>query len=160
MGQSNDFVLHALLGLSALHLALLHPEANRSRYQRAALRHLYSGTLAFRRSVDELKPQNSNAIFAFSSISVVGEFALLHPTFEMYCDEQHLIERLLQVFVLLRNVMTLRQSFPLSFYQAIPPKLRIVQGITNAHKPKTTESKLMRIQESGLVPQALVFITQ
>jgi hypothetical protein len=156
MAQSNDFVLHALLGTSALHLAMIRTDSNRGRYRGIALQHISRGMSAFRATVNQLNPSNSNAVFTFSGISLIWEFALLHPAYEMYLSRQHPIDHLLQVFALCRNVMKLWASFPHSFYQEIPPKPRILQGITNAHKPKTVISKLQRIQDSELVPSELV----
>lgn len=156
MAQSNDFVLHAVLGTSALHLAMVHADLNCGTYRGIALQHISRGMSAFRTTVNQLNPKNSDAIFTFSGISLIWEFALLHPAYETYLTRQHPIDRLLQVFALCRNVMKLWTTFPPSFYQSIPPKPRILQGITNAHKSKTMISKLHRIQDSELVPSELV----
>ncbi|KIN08884.1 hypothetical protein OIDMADRAFT_48727 [Oidiodendron maius Zn] len=158
--QSSEFVLRAVLGISALHLASLYSETNCSRYQNLALEHLYQGTSSFRTTVDRLDPQNIDAIFTFSGMSILFEIALMHPAYKIYLREQSPIDQLLQVFILWRKIVTLRQSFPQSFRQAILPKQVIVQGMTDAHRSKMMESKLAQMQHFGLLSSELDSITQ
>lgn len=148
--QASEFVLHAVLGISALHLASLYSETNRSRYQNLALKHLYQGMSSFRTTVDRVGPQNLDAIFTFSSMSILFEVALMHPAYKTYLGEQSPIDQLLQVFILWRKVLTLRQSFPQSYRQAIPPKQMIVHGMTDAHRSKIIELELAEMQHCGL----------
>ena len=109
-------------------------------------------------TVNQLNPKNSDVILTFSRISLIWEFALLHPAYETYLTRQHPINPLLQVFALCHNLLKLRTTFPPSFYQPTPPKSRILQGITNAHISKTMINKLYRVQDSELVPSELVSI--
>jgi hypothetical protein len=158
--QSSEFVLYAVLGISALHLASLHSETNRRRYQNLALEHLYRGMSSFRTTVDRVDPRNTDAIFTFSGMSILFEMALMNPAYKTYLSEQSPIDQLLHVFILWRKVFTLRQSFPQSFRQAILPKRMIVQGMTDAHRSKIMEGKLAQMQHFGLLSSELDSIAQ
>lgn len=159
--QSSKFVLHAVLGISALHLASLHSETpNCSRYQNLALEHLCQGMSSFQATVDRVDPRNTDALFTFSGMSMLFEMALMHSAYKTHLGEQSPIDQLLQVFILWRNIVTLRQSFPPSFRQAILPGQMVVRGMTDAHRSKMEESKLAEVQHFGLLSSELDSITQ
>lgn len=156
--QSNDYVLYALLGVSALHLASLHPESDRNRYHSSAIEYLCKGVSGFRAAVDRLHPENINAVFTFSGLTILCELALMHPAYEIYHREQHQVDRFIQVYTLIRDVMALWLSFPRSFHQNVPLKPRFqYDGNKKAKeakkKTKNTDDKVLRIRNSGLIPE-------
>jgi Fungal specific transcription factor domain len=158
--QSSEFVLHAVLGISALHLTSLHSETNRTKYQNLALEHLCRGTSSFRTTVDRVDPRNTDAIFMFSGMSILFQMALMHPAYKPYLSEQSPIDQLLHVFILWRRVFMLRQSFPESFRQGILPGNKIEEGMTDAQRSKIKKGRLAQLQHFGILVSELDALVQ
>ncbi|CAK37781.1 uncharacterized protein BO96DRAFT_439191 [Aspergillus niger CBS 101883] len=93
----HNFLLHGLLGLSALHLALKGVSAQRHTVM--AIRHHDLGVAMFRPHLSNITPENHDAVFAFSCIVVLYTFGIQRP-FEPTEDP---IDRLHQVFSLIRG---------------------------------------------------------
>ena len=74
IARDHLFVMNGLLAISALHLAWLHPE-HRSESKSFAYLHQQQGLVLYRSAMDHAGEKNCHALFAFSSILAVLEFA-------------------------------------------------------------------------------------
>jgi len=70
IGFRHDFVMSAILSLSALHLAHLH-EPYRQFYLIEAARHNHDAVKGLRESLENITPEMSDALFACASLNSV-----------------------------------------------------------------------------------------
>ncbi|GAA88946.1 hypothetical protein AKAW_07060 [Aspergillus luchuensis IFO 4308] len=100
----HNFLLHGLLGLSALHLAL--KGVSPQRHTVIAIRHHDLGVAMFRSHLSNITPENHDAVFAFSCVVSLYTFGIQRPS-EPTEDP---IDRLHQVFSLIRGSSFLVKS--------------------------------------------------
>ena len=101
-----DFLLHAIVSLSAAHMAQLNPE-RRSHHAQVGLHHQ---EVAFRRSIPVLRQitlENCRALFAFASIMAVATFTLAGSLAPEIISP---IDNILTLFSLIRGVNTVLHS--------------------------------------------------
>lgn len=101
LALENDFLLHGLLSLSALHLALR--GASPEKYTMSAIRHHLHGIALFRPCLSAIPDHNYDAAFAFSCMVALYSFGILRPTKP---DESTII-RVHQVLTLVRSSSSL-----------------------------------------------------
>lgn len=70
-----DYVMHGLLGFTALHKAYLEPE-NASMLQASAVDHLDKALIQYRRDSSASTPDSANAKFAFAWLVVLLAYAI------------------------------------------------------------------------------------
>lgn len=70
----NQFVMHRVLSLSALHMAHIHPE-EAAKYRFAADNHSATGLSLFLHEIGNLSPSNCEACFLFSSMTFLHAWA-------------------------------------------------------------------------------------
>ncbi|KAJ6447299.1 Mir1 [Purpureocillium lavendulum] len=78
LARQHDFLMHALLACSALHLAHLVP-AEQKRYLMRAQSHQDSAMPLFRRAITNVTEDNCHAVLAFAHLLVVYSFAADQP---------------------------------------------------------------------------------
>lgn len=71
--QSHEFLMHGILGLSALHKAHYYPVA-RLNYYSIALRHQTKASETFRLAVDRISISNSTAVFGVTFVFAIFQF--------------------------------------------------------------------------------------
>ncbi|CZR52930.1 uncharacterized protein PAC_02808 [Phialocephala subalpina] len=71
--QSHEFLMHAILGLSALHKAHFFP-ATHLNYYSLALKHQTKASEKFRSAVDEISTSNSTAVFGVTFVFAIFQF--------------------------------------------------------------------------------------
>jgi hypothetical protein len=111
MAQDYGYIRHALLGFSALHLAYLR-QAHDRRYLILATSHHSEAIREFRKFVADLSSVNCGAVFIFSMLVVLLELGFMDPSHELQEDRLDPIDRLLQQFQLIRNVVALWRTSP------------------------------------------------
>ncbi|KAI1019273.1 hypothetical protein LB503_009149 [Fusarium chuoi] len=80
IGFQHPFVLHALLGLAALHIAYTSP-AQRSRSWLVGMYHHNEALTGFRRELCVITKENSEALFTWSICNVLHIFATSNPLY-------------------------------------------------------------------------------
>ncbi|GAQ07472.1 protein RTM1 [Aspergillus lentulus] len=105
LAYSNEFLMHGILALSALHLAHLKPE-NHSRYITSSRFHISLGLRSFRRILTSPTTDNCCALFAFSSLIMVYVYA--SPAESAEVDMVDTLESTLHLFKLCRGTLVLR----------------------------------------------------
>ena len=101
-----DFLLHAIVSLSAAHMAHLDPQ-RRSHHAQVGYHHQ---EVACRRSIPFLRqitPENCHALFAFASVMAVATFTLAGSSAPGTVSP---IDNILTFFALIRGVQTVLQS--------------------------------------------------
>ncbi|KAL1984495.1 hypothetical protein VTN96DRAFT_9094 [Rasamsonia emersonii] len=106
VAQSSDYVRHALLAFSALHMTHLQPE-NQHQHLSLASRHQCTALSRFRKSVNSITAENADAVYLFSLLVLLSELRLMHPSYEHYDGNLDPIDKLLQRFILIRNIVSL-----------------------------------------------------
>jgi hypothetical protein len=106
--QSHDFLMHGILGLSALHKAHLCPHT-RSDYYNLALKYQAKASVGFRSAVEQVNARNSTAVFGFSLIIAVSQFNHCVAT-EPLTPKQGL-EAMLDAFTAIRGSHAIATQF-------------------------------------------------
>ena len=85
--QAHDFLLHGLLSFAALHLSHLHGSSG-GRYRMLADQERTKALESFQVAVSNVGPENCTAIFVFSLIVTMCQFALAFSSSTLQPDEQ------------------------------------------------------------------------
>lgn len=75
----HPFVMHGILSLAALHLAHTDPSCEKYRTLDAS-RHHNTSLQGFRKAINHVTDENSDALFAFSFLNIIYTFAILRQT--------------------------------------------------------------------------------
>ncbi|PKX97945.1 Zn(II)2Cys6 transcription factor [Aspergillus novofumigatus IBT 16806] len=105
LAYSNEFLMHGILALSALHLAHLKPE-NHSRYITSSRFHISLGLRSFRKILPSPTTDNCCALFAFSSLIMVYVYGSPEESAEV--DMVDTLESTLHLFKLCRGTLVLK----------------------------------------------------
>ena len=81
IGFQHSFVMHAILSLSALHLAHLDTSCRRRRLRDAAQHH-NEALKGFRECIDQMKDDASDALFACASLNIVYVFGMFGRVYD------------------------------------------------------------------------------
>ncbi|KAE8442777.1 hypothetical protein EG329_002865 [Mollisiaceae sp. DMI_Dod_QoI] len=98
----HDFLMNGLLGLSALHIAVVGKAPLSEEYVKIALEYQNRGLASFHRALSDLTAENCNAGFAFSVIVMMGAVISMRLTEEG--NEKGPIENALLAFELLEGI--------------------------------------------------------
>ncbi|UZP40528.1 hypothetical protein NXS19_008344 [Fusarium pseudograminearum] len=99
MGFQYPFVLHALLGLSALHIAYQSPSERKQRWLDGMYHH-GEALAGFQKQISNVTADNSEALFTWSICNVLYVFAMSNPS-----------RKLLMVFLLYRRYRATTRSW-------------------------------------------------
>ena len=105
--MAHEFLLHALLAISAVNLWYTKP-AKRHLYEKAAVSHRYLALKTSIPALSEVTPQNCHALYAMSSIISVLSFVL--PRSGHFVMPSEPVNDILSVFKLIRGVKTVLES--------------------------------------------------
>ncbi len=105
-----QYLLHLILAYSAFHLAHLRPEHQR-RYYYAAAQHQSLGLRDMRTDLVGLNAENCHALFMAGSFLALGKFAALTIYAGDKNDHRPNLEDIVEVFVLLKGMDTVLQSW-------------------------------------------------
>ncbi|KAL2782549.1 hypothetical protein BJX66DRAFT_179686 [Aspergillus keveii] len=105
IAYSYEFLMHGLLGLSALHLAHLKPERY-SHYLAGAGFHMSLGLRSYRRIILSPSSSNCSALFCFSSLIMVYIYA--SPSEHAESATAHGLDSILELIGLCRGTLVLR----------------------------------------------------
>ncbi|KAL4977915.1 hypothetical protein BDW66DRAFT_131319 [Aspergillus desertorum] len=108
IAYSHEFLMHGLLGLSALHLAYLKPERY-SHYLAGAGFHMSLGLRSYRRLILSPSGDNCHALFCFSSLVMVYIYA--SPTDSTEPHTANGLASILELLTLCRGTLVLLPFF-------------------------------------------------
>ncbi|KAL5051086.1 hypothetical protein BDW71DRAFT_172251 [Aspergillus fruticulosus] len=108
IAYSHEFLMHGLLGLSALHLAYLKPERY-SHYLAGAGFHMSLGLRSYRRLILSPSSDNCHALFCFSSLVMVYIYA--SPTDSTEANTANGLASILELLALCRGTLVLLPYF-------------------------------------------------
>ncbi|KAH8691618.1 hypothetical protein BGW36DRAFT_439426 [Talaromyces proteolyticus] len=160
--QSCDYVVYALLCISALHINHLHSASSsgdplsRIKYHNMAVKYLGKGASRFRTAERILNSDNMDPIFTFSGMTIICELGFMGnlvsgPHQQKGQDE---IDRFLQMILFIRRVTSLWFSFPLSFYETWnPQKAEMYTQVKKEMDIAELEEETLRIDNSGVIPE-------
>ena len=109
IAQTHGFVMHALLGFSALHLVHLAPRES-PKLLEFTFHHYEEATKTFKDQVDVIKSDNCDAVFVFSVVLVLTELGLMHPIAQGKFNDIDPIDRLTQLLMVAKNALSLWQN--------------------------------------------------
>ena len=96
----HDFLMHAILGVAAAHLAHLLPNSGHDYEQRASI-HRNRAMQSALPALAKVTPTNCHALFAFAGVTAFSMFAL--PYWAHGCSNESPVDRMLIVFSLSRG---------------------------------------------------------
>ncbi|KAL2823810.1 hypothetical protein BDW59DRAFT_148366 [Aspergillus cavernicola] len=149
MAYSNEFLMHGILALSALHLAYLKPEKY-SFYLAGSGFHMSLGLRSYRRILLSPSSENCHALFCFSSFIMVYIYA--SPTESTEHDAHIGLESILELLGLCRGTLVLLPYFDLIRQSSLEPLfLREFQTDTPTQpEHRTDQFKGITIQLTNL----------
>jgi len=98
-----DFLMHAILGLAALHLSV-ERSSNQEEYRRLSLYHQNRGFADFSEALSNINEANCHSIFAFSVIAMI--FAIASPQDLTISNNSKDLDRVLLLCDLLQGIGT------------------------------------------------------
>ena len=104
---SHSYLMHGVLALSALHLSYVHPTV-RVDYRTAAMVHHNFALACLTPLLDEIVPQNCNAIFALSIFVTIFAIASQQPSSLNGINGS--VEEILQIAVLVRGIAAVKDN--------------------------------------------------
>ncbi|RFU30520.1 hypothetical protein B7463_g5809, partial [Scytalidium lignicola] len=137
----NDFLLHGLLSLSALHLALLN--VSRQKHIALAIHHNDLGVGLFRPHLLSITNNNYDASFAFSCIVAFYSFGIQRCT----KSEMNPIVRLYQVLILLRQSAAIAKSKHEALLRSRWSILILSHDLGSISLPGEVEDMLSKLQQ-------------
>jgi len=142
--ESNPFLMHGLLAITALDLAHSHP-ARQQFYFVLAARHQDMAITLFRPTLNGITEENSSAVFAYSGVAAIIAFAMPQVSGVPPSD---VVADLLEIFKLVRGVhAVINAAWGWIDRGSLAPLIRFERGMTIVPAPAEVVDALQVLEE-------------